>query len=172
MLRKLGLISAVLALLGLTAADYLLHNGQQVYGALESATSVPVSFGNPAGTTSTSPVMLGLGVTATPATTGRFLVTMLGQASSTVAGDGVGFCLRFGTGSAPGNGAALIGTQIGPGPNNNNVVPPSGTTSPISQTSLVTGLTIGTTYWFDGCQKAITGGTASLLGVGLSVMEF
>lgn len=69
------------------------------------------------------------------------------------------------------NGVAVTGSQ----PANTN----SGTMKvaannqgvPCSQTQVVSGLAIGTTYWLDISLAALTGGTASVTSITLSATE-
>lgn len=106
---------------------------------------------NPATTVSTSLVMCGIGATCTytPSGSGLVLVTVSGvwfTAATAVQGDLAG---RFGTGTAPVNGAAVTGTRYGTG-NADSVIHSGSATSgvPFCFTDLLT-LVPGTTYWFD-----------------------
>jgi hypothetical protein len=100
-------------------------------------------------TSSTTLVHMGFGGTCklTPATTGRVMIAFNyggSNASGTTAGGGYG--IQYGTGTAPVLGAAVTGTQLGSRP---VVTTAAGQTFPIAQGGLITGLTIGTQYWFD-----------------------
>jgi hypothetical protein len=124
----------------------------------------------PTGTTNTTGVMMGLAGAITPGTSGTVLVTICGQMGNTVSGDGCKYQIRYGTGSAPANAAALTGTAVGPQPNPIFFPTPS-YTSPFSITAVITGLTPGTAYWIDLTLAAVTGGTASVANVGVSAIE-
>lgn len=128
---------------------------------------------NPAPTSSTTEVMMGLGSTCsyTPASTGRVLVivglfatTATGLVSITAGG-------RFGTGTAPANGAAVTGTAFGP------VADPAIRAPAIGQFggmpfSAVLSLTAGTTYWFDlAVSTANASDAASVANVTVSIAE-
>ena len=120
------------------------------------AASVQVNPTNPTGTNSTSGVMMGLGAQATPVAftpsgTGIVDVTITGvevisagAAGSTTVGG------RYGTGTAPANGAADTGTHFGPASDMQfrmaNVSATAGT--PFTIKGRVA-LTAGTKYWFD-----------------------
>ena len=118
---------------------------------------------NPTGTSAASPgVMMGLGYTITPSHTGNVTFRIGGTIVNT--GSPSAFCiaqLRYGTGTAPVNGAAATGTVVGP----HNAAIQSVTNLNVGGN--VSNLTYGTTYWFDmsvysssgGCAlQAVTGG--------------
>jgi hypothetical protein len=135
-------------------------------GATLSATPA-----DPSGTTSGTGVMMGLGSTCkiTPASSTRVHVTFDGVAVDSQAGANSLFQVRYGTGTAPANGAALTGTSVGNlgaqidiNGNGNNM---------FSMTRIITGLTPGTQIWIDiGLFAA--GGTASLKNLTCIAMEF
>lgn len=109
----------------------------------------------PTGTSSASPLMLGAGVTnckLTPTYSGRVHVHF-GMAASNSAGAslGVTYSLRYGTGTAPANGAAATGTIIS-GPF--TYTSDSGNTRQMVLSAIVSGLTPGTAYWFDFSQTS------------------
>src|SRR5229473_2663960 len=82
--------------------------------------------------------------------------------------DGASLQIRYGTGTAPANGAALTGTAVG-----NNIADNNPVTNkiPFSVQAIVSGLTVGTAYWVDVGLAAITGGTASIATVSVSALE-
>jgi hypothetical protein len=129
-------------------------------GLLTSA--IMVTPANPSGTTSLTGVMMGLGgvCSITPAKTGRVLVLFTGNQLSSSASDGAASQIRFGTGSAPANGAALTGTTAGNPVATNSVTGPT-QSNPFSNVALLSGLTLNTAYWIDLAVNAITGGTAT-----------
>jgi hypothetical protein len=116
-----------------------------------------------AGTASTTQVMAGFGstVTFTPSSSGtvNVTVTINDLYNTTAVGDGVQVQLCYGTGTAPANGAAVTGTVFGP-----TIKYVNSTTAgkvPGSITYQISGLTIGTTYYFDVAFNAVGGGTAN-----------
>ncbi len=111
--------------------------------------TLSASPANPTGTTSASQVMAGLGGTCvfTPSASTRAYVHFTGSAANTNANVNTIVQARFGTGTAPTNGAAVTGTAIG-----NSITATSATTNaivPFTIGGVVTGLTAGVTYWFD-----------------------
>ena len=136
---------------------------------IESITTAQSTPGNPTGTTSTTAVMMGLAGSIKLQGSGRILIVLSGDISNNTTADGVTSQLSYGTGAAPANGAALTGTQVG------NIVSFTALTGvltvPLAQQAIVSGLIVGTTYWIDAAVKAVTGGTASILNLSLSVVE-
>ena len=136
---------------------------------------------SPTGTVSTTSVMLGLGASITPQATGRIFYCVSGSMGNDTTGDGVGITLYYGTGTAPGNGAALTGTAIG------TILVFTALTgmlrSPFSAQAIITGLAVpaitsagrtGTAVpvWLDLAIKAVTGGTADVTLLNVSAFEF
>jgi hypothetical protein len=104
---------------------------------------------NPAGTKSTTLVMAGLAIAFAPAATGKITVNAIGGAGVQTGLQPVKVGLRYGTGAAPANGAAVTGTTIGV---DQIVFPPVLTATWNTQFALLgeaTGLTVGTKYWID-----------------------
>jgi hypothetical protein len=129
---------------------------------------------NPTGTTSTAGAFMGFGGTCkfTPSFSGRVRITIEGRGKNNTSGDGWFVMLYYGTGTAPGNGNTTLssGTNVGA----QGVGADSGGTSgfPYHIEAIVTGLTVGTAYWFDDVLAANTGGTASVVGNACDAMEF
>lgn len=125
---------------------------------------------DPTGTTNTTGVMMGLAGSFTPTRSGAALIVISGTIfNATAIGDGAKTQIRYGTGTAPANAAALTGTAVG-----NLVQYVAATTAekaPFSVNAIVTGLTRLTTYWIDLSLAAITAGTASLSDISISVVE-
>lgn len=136
--------------------------------ALSTAQATP---GAPTGTTNTSGLMMGLAGAVTPKSTGNLLILVSGTISNNTASDGAKVQIRYGTGTAPANAAALTGTTAGGMP---QFVPPAtgGLKVPFALNAVVTGLSVSTAYWIDVALAAITGGTASISDVSVSVIEF
>jgi hypothetical protein len=101
-----------------------------------------------AGTSGTA-AMMGMGstCTVTPATTGRINFTFDGTVASATIADGGTIALRYGTGTAPANAAAATGTVLGNSPQ--YLVSTTAARYPYALNRVVTGLTVGTAYWFD-----------------------
>lgn len=126
---------------------------------------------NPAATSSTTAVMMGLGTscTITPGWSGRVLVMITGQTSNNTAGDVGAMTARQGTGAAPANGAAASGTVIG-----NPVTATSATASasvPFTVGGIVTGLAIGTAIWID-VSVGVNAGTETVQNISCAAHEF
>ena len=132
---------------------------------LKEVPAMPVgtalSAGNPAGTSSTTYVMSGLGVTFIAKSTSQAIFTVNGQMGNTGNGE-TNLTLAYGTGTPPANGAPMTGTLVGKpirytGPSNGAYVP-------FSQTVLIKNLVPGTTYWI-GLAVKVTSGTSILMDV-------
>ncbi|MEM3846417.1 MAG: hypothetical protein QXV17_09625 [Candidatus Micrarchaeaceae archaeon] len=124
---------------------------------------------NPTGTTSTTAVQMGLGVTYTTATTGRLLVIVTGEAANNTAGDGATVQLSYGTGTAPSNGAAATGTAVG-----SKISVTSNAASqtvPFALAYVISNLAVGNSFWFDLQVAAVTGGTASVSNLTVLIIE-
>jgi hypothetical protein len=118
---------------------------------------------DPTGTTSTAAyVMMGFGTTCaiTPTKSSRLLVSVYGQIGSTIANDGASYQFRYGTGTAPINGAAATGTLLGSSPG--VIATVNNQEYPFNLTLTITGLTPGTAYWMDLGVAATLGGTTKL----------
>lgn len=140
------------------------------YTATQTATASTT-----AGTTNTAGIMAGLGSGASfsPHITGRALVILTGYFTSSVANNFVAVAsLKYGTGTAPVHGAAITGTTIAQA-QAWGTSSTAGASVPFSATGIVTGLTIGTTYWFDAVYGTSgASSTAKLNACGFSIVEF
>lgn len=125
-------------------------------GAAAPASPSPAS---PAATSSATLQMMGLAVPFTPASTApRVLVIVTGVAATATAAASVTVGGRYGTGTAPANGAAVTGTRFGPSAD--AVLGPAaaaGAGVPFTVTDVLT-LAPGTAYWLD---LAVATGNAS-----------
>ena len=134
--------------------------------------------------TSTTAVALGMGTTTnmkatnggaaaggtiTPATSGRVLVTIAGTIKQATAAAADTFQIYYGTGGAPTNNTAPGGTAVG----STLAVTPANTTGyiPFTVTQVVTGLTVGTTYWFDLGVTTGSGSDALTMGSMQEVLQ-
>lgn len=124
---------------------------------------------DPTGTTSSVGVMMGLAGSITPATTGRVLITLSGDIANATVNDGANVQLYIGTGTAPANAAALVGTALGA--IQKLVQPIAAFRVPFSLQVLNTGLSVGTTYWLDCSLAVVTGGTATIKDLSLTAVE-
>lgn len=130
---------------------------------------------DPTGTTNGTGLMMGLAGSITPQMSGKVMIVVSGNISATGIGGGSGAKtqIRYGTGTAPTNGAALTGTAVGNMAQIVNaalalIVPGNGN---FTCNAVVTGLTVGTAYWIDQSLARITSGTATITGVSISVIE-
>jgi hypothetical protein len=132
----------------------------------QTAQSTPA---DPTGTTSLTGVMMGLAGAITPRVTGKLLILISGDIDNDTITDGVQIQLRYGTGAAPTNGAALTGTVAG------GLVKftlaSAAQKAPAAAQAIVSGLTVGTAYWIDIGLAAITAGTASMNDISLTIFE-
>lgn len=113
--------------------------------------SAQANPGNPASTTSASLVMMGLGSTCkiTPGSSGKTFVSITGGAATLVAAVIGNVGVRYGTGTAPVNGAAVTGTRwAGVGDKQFKSSGVATTEDSLAFTDLLT-LTPATAYWFD-----------------------
>lgn len=133
---------------------------------------------NPTGTISSTGVMMGLSGAFVPTKSGKLDIFISGNISNNTAADGATVQIRYGTGTSPTNGATLTGTTAGQ---------PSGITNPslitilgviltpgsgnFTCSDIISGLTLGTTYWFDVSLARVTGGTASISNVFIKIAE-
>jgi hypothetical protein len=120
---------------------------------------------NPPSTTSTTGVMMGLGVNfkITPAGSGIVQFNMSGYASHSVSGSQFQLTAYWGTGTPPANGAGITGTVL-PSVIAGNV-PAGGASVPFAMIGLVTGAAVGTPLWIDVALKAVTAGTVAAASV-------
>ena len=127
--------------------------------------------GNPAGTSSLSGVHMGLGstITFTPVKSGKVMLMITGSIANNTASDGAKVQARFGTGAAPANGAAPTGTASGNQPT--LTVADAAGKIPFCVCVILSGLTLGTAYWFDLLLTAITAGTATITDLTADVVE-
>lgn len=117
------------------------------------APSVSYAPPGPGPVTSTTPAMAGIGGTCvfTPASTGVIMATVTGFWNTATASATGTLSARYGTGAAPGNGTAATGTRWGTGSTDASVnsARTVSAPTPFTFTQVITGLTVGTAYWFD-----------------------
>jgi hypothetical protein len=160
--------------IGASATLLTVSAGAVVWAAPVSQVAIVTQFSpaNPTATASASFVLMGLGstVTYTPVRSGKVKVTAVLTIANDTALDGASAELRFGTGSAPANGAADSGTKIG---NSTAVYTNPAAAAPDSKTLIgyITGLTLSTAVWFDAALKRVTGGNAALTAITFLIEE-
>jgi hypothetical protein len=117
--------------------------------------------------------MMGLGgtVSFTPNKSGVLVVAFSGSIANSTASDGAQTGIRYGTGTAPTNGAALTGTAAGAKPKVVNNASTAALKVPFSITVVITGLTFGAAYWFDLSLARISGGTATVTDITAAIFE-
>ena len=157
-------------LLGLSAPAWA---AQAVYShhysnTHNATTAAPTGIG-------TAGAVMGLGGTITPLYTGTVLLMISGDITNNTGADGAKVQIYYGTGSASANGTACASagttrTAVGQAVQQTPVAA-AATKIPFHVHAVVTGLTIGTAYWYDACLTAITGGTASIADVTVSAAE-
>ncbi|HTA83602.1 MAG TPA: collagen-like protein [Bacteroidia bacterium] len=151
-----------------TKGNYMVSDGTNFISTGPNASQTNVA--SPTGVNRTAALMQGLGATITPGASGKILVVISAQIANSTLNDGGRIQLYYGTGTAPANGAAVTGTAVG-GTIEYGDVKTAGNFYPISTNVIITGLTTGTTYWVDLSLIALTGGTASLSNVSISIIE-
>lgn len=128
--------------------------------------------GNPTGVAGAA-VMMGIGATCaiTPRVSGEILISLSGDQGNSSAGIGPNVVqLRYGTGTAPVNGAAVTGTAAGSAISLTLTNSASGDRHPFSCCAHVTGLTVGTAYWID-ISLSSTIGTSTAQNLSMIVRE-
>lgn len=153
------------------AGTTISNNGSGVLSwvAFSDSNTAQSTPSNPTGTTDLTGKMMGLAGAITPTSTGKVLINISGTSSNDTLLDGASMQIRTGTGTAPANGAALTGTAQGGKVRSNTAV--SGELIPFALNAIVTGLTLNTAVWIDVGLAAITGGTASISDISISVHE-
>jgi hypothetical protein len=161
---------------GGTTGQYLKKNSSTNYDCSWDQHSYVqgTQVGSTAGTTSTGGVMAGLPGSITPSTTGRVMFIVSGYMTSSSAGAFAAVIgMRYGTGSAPSHGAAPTGTLIPNCPAAFGHSASANYAVPFSLAVIITGLTVGTTYWLDvQYGSSAAGSTAKLNTVSLCAIEF
>ena len=126
---------------------------------------------NPTGTASASPgVMMGLKATFAPRRTGALFVAVSGLVINSTAGDSVELQMLSGAGTPPSNGGSVVGADAAPA----QIIGPFSTGGQqfgFCTQAIIVGTTLNSDYWFDLRLAAITGGTASIKSVSLSIVE-
>lgn len=128
---------------------------------------------DPSTTSNTTGLMMGLAGAFTPAVSGKVLIVISGDIDNDTAGDGSQIQIRYGTGSAPVNGAALTGSTAG---GLVKMLNPSIATLTVGRVpfsiSATVALSLATAYWVDISLASITGGVSRVRDVSISIIEF
>ena len=145
-------------------------SGKVPQGNLTARASSAKTVASPTAPASTSAfAMQGLAGTITPSTSGTVLITISGTVvapTGTTVDNGITYQLSYGTGLAPANADALTGTQVGLAQTYTSAIAPTAAAdvnAPFSTSYLVTGLSVGASYWVDLAAKSVT--TASQMGL-------
>jgi hypothetical protein len=139
--------------------------------SLTNAVLLNTGLASPTGTSSATQLMMGLGGTCklTPVYSSRMRIVIQGAVGNTAVGGSGTYNLRYGTGVAPSNGAALTGTAV-----LSSVAFTSSTAGaalPFNADGVLLGLSVGTPYWFDLSLSA-NSGTSSFASPTCSAFEF
>jgi hypothetical protein len=114
--------------------------------------------------------MAGLAGIITPVRSGKIAVTICGSGSSNATGGAFQVVIRYGTGTAPVNGAALAGTSIGGSARGQSYT--ANAPGAFCVSAVITGLTLATPIWIDLQQTAvIVASTVSLILTAISAYE-
>ena len=126
---------------------------------------------DPVGNSLATAKMAGLAGSITPQRSGVVEYKVEGLMASSTGTGGCAVQISDGKGTAPSNGAAVTGTQLG----RRLTVPAMGANAvPFSVHAIASGanvLPVGTTYWFDVTVAAVTGGTCTISGLNISARE-
>lgn len=128
---------------------------------------------DPTGTTNTTGVMMGLAGSITPAVSGRLLICINGNLTNSAgtAGNGAKTQIRYGTGAAPSNGAALTGTACGSLQQSVLERAVANDLQTFCVLCIVPNLPIGTPIWIDLSLAAVSAGTALAKSLNVMAME-
>lgn len=141
-----------------------------VKSAITTANVYQATPSNPTGSSSASQIMMGLAGAITPTGSGNVLIVISGDIQSGVSPAGCRVQLSYGTGTAPTNGAAVTGTQIG-GNIVQNGASQGSAAFPFSVNGIATGLTLSTAYWIDLAVQSTSGGTVAVKNLSISAFE-
>lgn len=136
--------------------------------------TLQASLSTPPATTNTNVIMAGLGSTCkiTPVFSTRVHLDFQGTLNNATAGAVMTVQARFGTGTAPLQNAAAVGTTIGSLIQGSISSTAPNPTLPFRAGGLITGLTPGTAYWFDLSYAAPTTGNTTIGQLSCDAFEF
>jgi hypothetical protein len=133
------------------AGSHLVARGAGIEPAWVTPASITASLAAPAGTTSTTGVMVGFNAQLTPTATGRLIINVNGIGTIQAGNVPATVSLCIGTGTPPANGAPLPG---GATVLTAQKVDPATAGAQFTISALATALTIGTQYWLGLMQTA------------------
>lgn len=160
------------------AADYIAFYdtsgataGKTLASAIRGTSTTSQSTpSNPTATTSSTGVMMGLAGSITPVSSGKVLILISGNIGDVGGGATTNtFQIRYGTGTAPTNGAALTGTATGALNTYNGGG--GGAQFPFCLCSVVSGLTLSTAHWIDISLATSAGISVNVKGITISAIE-
>jgi len=122
----------------------------------------------PAGTTSATYVMMGLGHVLSSQVASRLWVSIDGRIANNTNGRETDVVVCCGIGTPPANGAPQVGTIVSQ-PAAFVATTGGGAFAPFSLTATVSGITPQTSYWFDLAVK-VTGGTGNVSDIDACAM--
>jgi hypothetical protein len=135
-----------------------------------TGTAAAINYGTPADrSTVTTVVAIGANRTLTPAISGRVLLLAAGIAYNTTIGSATIVSAGYGTGTPPSAGSTPSYTLAGAG--QNFISSSAAGQQGFSVIGLVTGLSLGISYWFDVFIQTSGGTTGGVKNVQLLVME-
>lgn len=144
------------------------------YVAPKPAASVFQTPADPVGTTNTALTQMGLAVMFTPAASGLVLAIITATVRATGTAEPCFSAGKFGTGTAPANGASgAAGTKFGVGVEADYFTTSTSTAeaTPVTFQQILP-LTAGTTYWFDtAIATANALGTAVMNNITVTLIE-
>ena len=128
------------------------------------------TLANSIGTNDQSGLMMGLGQTLTPNRSGIVLIIISGNISLG-GSNGAKVQIMYGSGISPSYGDGIKGTSAGSMIEAMNAGLFTTGRYPFTVNSVITGLSVGSEYWFDLCLAAISGGTAYISNLSVSIVE-
>jgi hypothetical protein len=158
-----------------TTGNVMTSNGTDwVSSPLPGTVTLQTTIFSPPGTTSATGTMAGFGTATygtavlTPLKSGKVIVTITGSIRNTSTGSSQ-VSIRWGTGTAPVNGAAVTGTTVGAVANRANIG--ANLQVPFTLNGIITGLSVGTQIWLDAVILATAAGTTELVSTAVSAFE-
>lgn len=130
---------------------------------------------NYAGIASGTGLQAGVTGGVAPVGTGRVLAICSGRCANSTAGSGWNVQLRRSSVAGqlhPANGDTLIGSAFGAVQGVSGTGYVANQQTPFSIAGIVTGLTLGSFYWFDIMVQTVTGGTAQVTNTAMTLQEF
>ena len=135
-----------------TTAGVLKYQGTSTIQTIKT-TKALAQFSTKSGTLASGKTptasMAGSGITFTPQQTGRVKIDLAFECTSATKGDGCLVQVAYGTGSAPAANAAATGTTIGLQFDAKSGALVNSTPNTYTIPVVISGLTVGTTYWVD-----------------------